>query len=64
MKKLATSWSKTFDATNPSWIHALVEETDIGDETDKFNWGFETNRSFKQLKIGETRSSGWSEFPN
>ena len=46
VEKSAVSWSRKFDPTVPSWVHSLVEETGIADETDKFNWGFENSKSF------------------
>jgi len=58
VKKNAVAWSHKIDATKPSWVHALVEETDIEDETELFNWGFGSVRHFHQFEIGETLMSG------
>jgi len=44
--KSSETWTKKFQAEIPSWQQMLVEQTDIDDETDLFNWGFGTKREF------------------
>ena len=39
------TWSIVFDASQPSWIHALLKEQKIDDETDWFNSGYSLRQS-------------------
>ena len=65
VKNSSETFTVIVNAELPTWQQMLVEQTDIDDETDLFNWGFGTKREFTQFQVhGTGQFSSWDEFPN